>query len=201
MILLDRFEDQIKALEQLPMETGRILLYGSSFFAYWGVERAKKQWLEAGGLEVVNHGFGGATVNEMLYYYHRLVLPYKPSAIVFRTGHNDVWEYRAQEAMCHTKLLFDWVKNDFPGIKLITIKPFDTPSANHENLEKIHQYNILLDELAEKDGLLETVDLNPFFQGSAGGYRDVFREDGLHLTDSGYQEMAEFLVPKVKELL
>lgn len=201
MIQIDRFEDQIRALEQHPVETGKVLLYGSSFFAHWGVERAKKQWKEAAGLEVVNHGFGGAVVSELLYYYHRLVRPYQPSAMVFRTGHNDAWEYGPEEMLSHTKLLFDWVKSDFPGIRLIAIKPFDTPSALDENLQRIHRYNALLDGLSKDDPLLETVDINEFFQSADGSYRDVFLEDGLHLTDSGYEEMARYLASKIKALL
>ena len=69
IVQLDRFESTIQGYEQHPIETGKVLLYGSSFFRNWGFERAAKQWAQYGGLEVVNHGFGGATVDELLYYY------------------------------------------------------------------------------------------------------------------------------------
>ena len=41
MIDLHRFEDQIRELEQYPVETGKVLLYGSSFFHKWGYEQEK----------------------------------------------------------------------------------------------------------------------------------------------------------------
>ena len=100
-----------------------------------------------------------------------------------------------------TQLLFDWVKNDYLQIPLIALKAFDTPSALPENLEKIHIYNAMLDQMAQKDPQLKTLDLNPFFYTEEGTFRDVFREDGLHLTDSGYQQMAEFLAPKIAQFL
>lgn len=198
---IHRFEDQIEALLQYPVREGKLLLYGSSFFHQWGYERANAQWAEQGELEIVNHGFGGATVEELLYYYHRLVLPYKPSAMVFRTGHNDVWCNTAEESFYMTCRLLNWVKNDFPGIPLVLIKAFDHPSALPENLHRLHKYNEMLDALAKENPQIKTLDLNPFFYGADGHFRDVFREDGLHLTDSGYAEMAAYLVPKVKALL
>lgn len=209
MVPIHRFEDQIKAYEQYPVETGKVLLYGSSFFAFWGYDRASVQCAEVteGKLQVVNHGFGGATVEELLYYYHRMVLPYAPRAIVFRTGFNDMPHMSAEACMVLTQLLFNWAKNDFPGIRLIAIKGFDNPSAIPENLAKLRCYNEMLDELAANDPQLSTIDLNPFFYMSSRdletcrNFRDVFREDGLHLTDDGYAQMIKFLAPILQKIL
>ena len=209
MIPIHRFEDQIRAYEELPAETGKVLLYGSSFFAFWGYARAKKQCADAtkGALQVVNHGFGGATVEELLYYYHRMVLPYAPKAIVFRTGFNDMPHMSPEECMALTRRLFNWAKNDFPGIRLIAIKGFDNPSAVPENLTKLRKYNEMLDQLAEEDPQLVTVDLNPFFyaspetMGTCRNFKDIFREDGLHLTDAGYEQLSAYLAPKLYNLI
>lgn len=209
MIPIHRFEDQIRAYEEFPVETGKVLLYGSSFFAFWGYDRAKKQCADAtkGKLKVVNHGFGGATVEELLYYYHRMVLPYEPKAIVFRTGFNDMPHMSPEECMTLTRRLFDWAKNDFPGVRLIAIKGFDNPSAVPENLAKLRRYNQMLDTLAKEDLQLVTVDLNPFFYqtpadiGTCRNFRDIFRDDGLHLTDTGYEQLAAFLAPELSKLI
>lgn len=207
MLPIHRFEEQILSYEKLPVETGKVLLYGSSFFAFWGYERAKKQLAQAtnGKLQVVNHGFGGATVEELLYYYHRMVLPYQPSAVVLRTGHNDVWDCSAEEAIILTRRLINWLKNDFPGIRIIALKAFDHPSGLEQNRTALHRYNAMLDALAENDTQLGTVDLNPFFYHTdcetGQHFRDVFLEDGLHLTNSGYEEMTAYLAPKLMELL
>ena len=207
MIPVHRFEDQIQVYEKLPVETGKILLYGSSFFAFWGYERAKQQWLAEGKLQVVNHGFGGATVEELLYYYQRLVLPYKPAAVVLRTGHNDVWNCTAQEAYFLTEILVNWLKNDFPGIRVIALKCFDAPWASEDFAKKLWQYNALLEQLAREDSQVSLVDLNPFMYeeekdiGTLRNFRDIFQADGLHLTDDAYGDMAKFLVPKIQKIL
>ena len=199
MVDVHRFQDQIDQLLQYPVERGKVLFYGSSFFHQWGYERARNQCAQIAGMDILNHGFGGATVEELLYHYHRLVLPYQPSAVVFRIGHNDVWLHSAQDAMLLTKHLLGWVKQDFPGIPLILLKTFDHPSALEENLVKLHRYNELLDVLAGEDPLVTTVDLNPFFRKEKA--EEIFREDGLHLTDVGYEKMAFFLAPKLRSIL
>ena len=207
---LDRHEKKIKELEAYPVEADKVLLYGSSFFTNWGVERATEQWSSAtnGALQIVNHGFGGATVSELLHYYDRLVLDYKPCAIVFRTGINDVKHgLSATQTKELTEELFDRVQSDFPGIKMIAIKVFDTTAVTEEEMNELRRYNDMLDTLTQKYETLYTVDLNPFFYkstqdiGTRKNFRNVFVEDGLHLTDSGYEQMADYLAPKVKDIL
>ena len=172
MIDIHRFADQIQAYEQYPPETGKVLLYGSSFFGFWGYERAKKQCAEAtnGKLEVVNHGFGGATVTELLNYYHRLVLPCQPSAMVLRTGHNDVWECSPEAAITLTDTLINWIQNDFPQSPLIFLKAFDFPSATAEHLEKLHSYNRLLEQLAAEEPTCTLWICTPFSMPAQGNF-------------------------------
>lgn len=208
MVQPDRYEDQIRALEKYPVHQGKVLLYGSSFFAHWGYERAKMHWMQIGGLEIVNHGFGGATVQELLYYYDRMVKPYCPGAVVFRTGLNDVGSgLDAQQSIAQTRVLFDRIKEDFPGIPLVALQVFDTPWAADKNVAQFHSYNEKLKELASSDPAVQTVDLDPFFYRSSAdigtfrNFRDVFISDGLHLTDSGYERMAQYLIPEVKKRL
>jgi len=85
---LNRYGETVKNCLSKPVRTGKVLLYGSSFFRVWGYERSLEQLLEASGgeLETVNHGFGGATVDELLYHYPRLVAPYAPKAMVIIDG-------------------------------------------------------------------------------------------------------------------
>ena len=205
-----RFAWDIAQLELLPVETGKVLLYGSSFFAVWGVERAKKQWSDAtsGALQVVNHGFGGARVDEMIHYYHRMVTPYAPSAIVFRTGVNDIFHgMSAEETMAQTQTLFSMARQDFPHIKFLVILVFDTLSANQAQMNELRKYNRLLEDYAKAHENIAVIDLNPFFYkeetdiGTCQNFQDVFQSDMLHLTDEGYVRMADYLAPMVQKLL
>lgn len=206
---IHRFEDQIRQLEQHPVRKDKVLLYGSSFLANWGYETVRRQWLEAtdGALKVVDHGFGGATVEELLYHYHRLVTPYAPKAVVLRTGLNDIYYLKPEQAFFLTRLLIGWLKADYPGIRIVVIKCFDTPWATPEFTRELWRYNEMMETFAEEDPQVLTVDLDFFMYrtkadiGTMQNFRDIFLPDGLHLTPQAYAELSKVLAPQIQRLL
>jgi len=207
---LKRYENKIVEYEQYPIETGRILLYGSSFLCNWGYDRARNQWAEATGgeLQVLNHGFGGATVDDMLYYYHRMVLPYAPSAVVLRLGYNDLSRgLTPEETWFLTERLLAWFRTDYPEIPIVLLDVFDSKNCTEERLKINAAFNGMMHAFAAQHDGIHTLDLSAFFHESADdcgttrNFRDVFIEDGLHLTDAGYTEMAAYLPPQIASLL
>ena len=207
---LTRFEDVIRGYEARPEAPGQVLLYGSSFLFHWGYETAKRQWSEAtdGALSVVNHGFGGATVDELLYYYPRMARPFAPSASVLRPGLNDLRRgFTPEEAWFLTQRLVTWLRTDFPAAPAVILQIFDTPCADEAMMERYRAYNLKAAEYAAGHPGVYALDLSPFFHedpsqcGTLEGFRDVFIEDGLHLKQPLYADMAAYLAPKVAEIL
>jgi len=200
---MTRYLETIEAYEQLPVETGKVLMYGSSFFRNWGYDRAKEQWKRYAGLDVVNHGFGGATVDELLYYYDRMVRPCQPAAAVLRPGHNDLTRgLTPEQAWFLTERLIAWLRTDWPELPIVILQVFDTKKFQNPQRRALNaEYNRLMREFAAANDGVSTVDLDPFFHDENGDLRDIFVEDGLHLTDSGYEEMAAWLTPKVAAIL
>ena len=207
---LHRYDTTVNEYLPLPVRKGKVLLYGSSFFRVWGYDRSREQLLEATGgeLETVNHGFGGATIDELLYHYPRLVAPYAPRAMVIRAGYNELNRGQSPEdAVFLLERLLQWAIADFPAIQIMVFPVFDTRRASDELQEKINTYNALLREQIEPMAQVSLLDLNPFFYddpadiGTRQNFRDVFVEDGLHLQDSAYPKMAAFLGPRILEQL
>lgn len=207
---LHRYDTTVNEYLPLPVRKGKVLLYGSSFFRVWGYDRSREQLLEATGgeLETVNHGFGGATIDELLYHYPRLVAPYAPRAMVIRAGYNELNRGQSPEdAVFLLERLLQWAIADFPAIQIMVFPVFDTRRASDELQEKINVYNALLREQIEPMAQVSLLDLNPFFYddpadiGTRQNFRDVFVEDGLHLQDSAYPKMAAFLGPRILEQL
>ena len=63
---LNRLEKEVIAYEQQPVETGKILFYGSSGFTRWkpkyGMRPLEDEILgKDGTLACINHGFGSST--------------------------------------------------------------------------------------------------------------------------------------------
>ncbi|MGI6335702.1 MAG: hypothetical protein GX929_09405 [Clostridiales bacterium] len=207
-VQLNRFEDTVREYESRPVETGGLLLYGSSFFTNWGYERAARH-LEGVCDNTVCHGIGGGTVDELLYYYGRLVYPYKPAAIVLRTGANDLFhDYTPAEAADLTVRLCEWARTDFPRVRIIVLPIFDFPSAPSRPKHKLFApYNMLLKAYADRTPGVDYLDIgqylytDPAYIGTFDHFRDVFGPDGLHLTDAGYEAFAPWFRDTLKQIL
>jgi len=175
-LALNRYEDTIRACEALPAEPGKVLLYGSSFFTNWGYDRSRDQLAAASGgaLQVVNHGFGGATVDELLYYYDRMVRPCAPAAAVLRPGLNDLARgLSAEDAWFQTQRLLAWLKTDDPAIPVVVLSIFDTKCFADDPLAPaISLYIRLLAEGAGQFSHVSVLDLSPFFHSADGRLRD-----------------------------
>ena len=103
-----RFEDRIVKHEAYPVEEGMILFYGHSLFTRCSnitnfkenpmIEECVR--MKDGSKAIINHAFGTSSADDLLYYYHRMVKPYKPRALVLATMDNDVgFSYSARDVM------------------------------------------------------------------------------------------------------
>lgn len=193
-----RFKEQVDQLCAEPSESGKILLYGSSFFTVWGHERAARQMNH----KVINNGFGGSTAEDLLYYYQLLVKPFHPASMILRTGVNDLGcGYTAKQAAHSTFRVAEWAALDFDGIKIGLLPSFDCPwlKGHTKPQQKEHQeFNERLEEYASDHDNVVFLDIRSFFYedesqvGSMKGFKDIFTPDGLHLLDCGYEQFAPY---------
>jgi len=58
-------------------KAGGIVFAGSSSFFFW-----KNIKQDLAPLNVINRGFGGSTLPEVLYFANRSIIKYKPNAVV-----------------------------------------------------------------------------------------------------------------------
>jgi lysophospholipase L1-like esterase len=83
------WEFQIRAFEKAdrlhPPTPGAILFTGSSSIRYWTTLGR-----DLAPLPVLNRGFGGCHLAHVVHYAERIVLPYRPRAIVLYAGENDL---------------------------------------------------------------------------------------------------------------
>jgi len=206
-INIRRYEGTVNAYLAQPVVKDGILLYGSSFFTNWKNAAAQVFAASEGEMTVVNHGFGGATADELLYYYHKLVLPYEPHAMVTRMGPNDIFcGFTVEQAWQSAMRLCEFARADFPGIRIVLFSAFEHPSAKGWKGEKYAEFNALQREYAEMTENVDFVDISEFFYespenvGTYEGFRDIFVEDGLHLKPEQYEDVAAYFVKKMRGL-
>ncbi len=199
---LHRFDDQVRAIEQdlqaKPPIPGGILLYGSSTMANWRAEDLCHRQLAP--LPVTNTGFGGSTSEEALYYYHQLVRPVRPSVMAYYEGANDLQNhYTADDVIAMTHRLFEWCRQDFPGIRFVIIPIKLSPGLNISFPEG-QRCNRLFADYAQAHDDTSIIDVDPLLYDEAGEHRmEIYVEDKLHHNPYGYEILASLLKPELEK--
>ncbi len=185
---LKRYENEIILFEKEDSATGidknKILFAGSSSFRKWtGLEK------DMYPLQVINRGFGGSTLPELLYYYDRLILKYQPSKIVLYEGDNDITAaFLTPEIVLKCfKLFVQLTENYLPGTPIFFISVKISPSRE-EFMDKLLITNMLIQEYCRNHPNLYYIDITqPMYDEYGNIRRDIFQSDELHLNESGYE--------------
>lgn len=193
-----RWEKRIAALEQAakdnPPPKDCIVFIGSSSIVRWDL----KKWFP--DLPVVNHGFGGSHLGDSVHYAERLVIPFRPATVVVYAGDNDLSGGKSPERVFSDYQKFvAKVQEQLPETKIIYIAI--KPSIRRWALiDKVRKANALIAEAAKKDSRLEYLDVDgPMLGEDDKPRKELFVQDGLHLSDEGYALWTKLLLAKLAQ--
>lgn len=190
-----RFEKDIAAFEaadlKSPPPKGAILFVGDSTFTRW-----KAIHEDLPEYTVINRGFGGSQMNDLLYFTDRVVLPYKPRLIVVQEGGNDLHSGRAPEdVLVDVKAFVEKVQRELPGVPLVIGSLAPSP-ARWVEIDKRKQLDHLVKEYVATLKGVQFVDFFEAFLGPDGKPReDLFVEDRTHPSALGYQLRVKMIRP------
>ena len=191
------WEDEIKKFEaadkkKMPPE-GAVLFVGSSSIRFWKTAQAFPN------VATINRGFGGSFGSDSVYYFDRIVLPYKPRMIVFYGGENDIAGGVSAEDAAKGILDFtSLVEKKLPDTKLIIIgmKP---SILRWKLIGPIRKGNSIVRAAVDGKPNVTYVDVEHVILGEDGKpKKELFRPDGLHLNDKGYEIWNRLLSDYVK---
>lgn len=212
---LDRLKNSVISYTALPLpEPGGIVFYGSSGFTRWGspISDYGHRPLEEDLPGCINRGFGGATAEELLYYYDRMVRPLKPRALVVSIGHNDRgMGYSPDEVVTNLAKLFAFARTDFPGIRLYACDCRPTLKfVTDRHLAYMADFHRLLQAYCdghEDTTLVDHIHHPIWFENpeDVGDHtkvrRDIFVEDDVHFNQLGYDLYTVYMKEILKEVL
>lgn len=184
-----KFEEADK---KTPPPASPVLFVGSSSIVGWKTLAA-----DFPGLPVLNRGFGGSSAPDLLFYVDRVVLPYKPSRVVYYEGDNDIASKRTPEQVRDDFVTFvKRVRAALPEtpVYFLAVKP--SPSRWHLR-EQVEKANRLVREYAAASGGAATyVDVYTPMLGPDGTPRpELYKADRLHMTPEGYRLWTAALKP------
>lgn len=145
---------------------------------------------------VIQHGFGGAKLNDVVYYAQRLVNAYQPRAVVIFVGTNDIHPGASKTPevlLASYQTLVRKIRADRADLPVFYIGI--TPSTMRWSVWPIAQAtNQLIEDWSAKDPKLYFIDTSPALMGSDGEPDSAnYRLDGLHLNEEGYRIWREII--------
>ena len=181
----EQFEPQIAAFEAAdrtsPPPPCPILFTGSSTIRRWTTLTS-----DMAPMVVLNRGFGGSRIADVTHYFERAVAPYRPRAIVFYAGENDYNGGREAGDVVADFERFMETKTRLLGdtpVFFVSLKPSRLREGQMPGQRWI---NARIETLAARRSDLIYIDVAPAMLTPEGRPRDLFVEDGLHMTPAGY---------------
>jgi len=193
-----RFEKEVTTLiasDTAVSKKNLILFTGSSSIRFWG--NIKAYYPE---YNVVNRGFGGSLMSDLIYYFDKLVTPYNAKKIFIYEGDNDLGAGKTPEQIIADadsvlKLIRSKVSKKVP-VYFITPKP---SIARWHLKDQYIAYNQKLKEWAGRQKKVTYVDVwTPLLDSTGQPQKDIFIEDGLHLNKKGYEIWSAAIKPYVQ---
>lgn len=175
------FEEQDKAH---PPNPGGIVFTGSSSIRFWDTLVADMK-----PLDVINRGFGGSEFSDLDQYATRIVVAYRPRAVVVYEGDNDLaqgstktpamvaGDFRKFVQIVHGALPDTW-------IYILSIKPSNLRKKQWPEMKAANQ---LMQDYAATQERVQYIDIaTATFDADGNLPSDLFKADGLHPTAKLY---------------
>jgi lysophospholipase L1-like esterase len=190
-----RVEQMVQRDQQNPPKQAAVMFVGSATIAGWDVKHYFPQY------EAINRGIGASMIDEATYYADQLILPYKPSTIVFYSGDNDTAYGVPTDIIAdHFRQFVAKIQSALPKTQIVVLSI--RPSLRRlEVWDAVVAANTQLREICEKNPeTLQFVDLSPMLLTTDGKpRRELLGEDQHHLNKDGF-DLVSPVVAKAIEI-
>lgn len=194
----DTVMDEFDCLNHLsPKPTGSIVFTGSSSIRLW-----KTLEYDFPEYSVINRGFGGSHMCDVLYYFERLILPFSPKAVVIYEGDNDIEKGKSpSHIFLEYKQLCRLIHQSFSKIPIIFIS-VKASTKRWDKKYKILELNHLVEDWTHEDVRMGYAEVFfPMLRPDGTPNESFLVDDGLHMTLAGYQIWAKAVRSELQRLL
>lgn len=186
-----KIQDSLK-----PFDQGQTVFTGSSTIRLW-----KTLDKDFPGFTILNRGFGGSTLPDLIQYVDQVVIRYHPMQVVIYCGENDL----AADSTIHGKTVYkrfkslqDIIHGILPQCNIVFISLKPSPSRAHL-YTKVADANRRIKKFIKKKSYLAFVDIVPPMLDAQGKPREeLFLSDRLHMNEKGYAIWKTALAPYLK---
>jgi lysophospholipase L1-like esterase len=171
-----------------------VLFIGSSTFTKW---KDAQQYFPKH--VILNRGFGGSSLPNVIEHVGDVVFPYQPKQVVIYCGENDfTGNVSADVVVSRVKKLMDTIRSKYPKVAIAYISVKPSPSRE--------QYIPLMKEANQKieamiKGMKRTVFINTadsMYNTDGTIMKEIFLGDKLHMNAKGYAIWQKVMEPYLK---
>jgi lysophospholipase L1-like esterase len=191
------FIDEINAFKKqdsasMPPKNA-ILFVGSSSFRMWSsVQQDFPVHV------VINRGFGGSSLPDVIRYADQIIIPYQPKQILIYCGENDMASsdtIAAQTVNSRFQQLFNQIRKALPDVPIAFVSMKPSPSRQHL-LKKIANANELIKRFLKDQPKTAYIDVFSAMVDQDGNPNpDLFVDDRLHMNKKGYAIWVQIIGP------
>lgn len=191
------WESAIRKFEQSdrakPPKPGVIVFTGSSSIRFWDTLTDDMK-----PLDVINRGFGGSQIAEVSYFAHRIIVPYRPKAVVLYCGENDLswpWLKSPETVLADFEHFVQIIHAELPDtwIYYVSMKP---STLRRSNWPRVQKANVLIEMFARTQPRVQFIDVSSAMLDTTGKpRRDLLKWDGLHPSVKCYQLWTSIIKP------
>jgi lysophospholipase L1-like esterase len=200
----ERWEKEVAAYEAAdavtPPPRNEIVFVGSSSIRNWDLAASFPD------LRVINRGVWAAgqgfELGDVVRFVDRLVVPHQPRIVVVYAGDNDISGGKTSEqVVVDAERLINRLRSKLPDVRIVFIGV--KPSISRWlQVDRMRLTNTILRQVCERDDRVAYVDVDgPMMGWDERPRRELFVDDGLHLSAEGYRLwttlVRPFLVPPI----
>ncbi len=170
-----------------------ILFVGSSSFTKW---TDVQDYFP--GYTIINRGFGGSTLPDVIQYAQDIIIPYHPKQIIIYCGENDLAAgdtVSAKMVANRFKQLFVLVRSQLSAIPVAFVSLKPSPSRQHLWPKMTAANKMIKNYLAKQKhtAFINVFDAMLVADGSVR--KDIFLQDNLHMNAKGYAIWQKIITP------
>ena len=182
----DQWERYIAAYEEAdkawPPPKHEIVFVGSSTIRRWDVASYFPD------LKIINRGIDGTELSDAVKYIDRLVLRHEPRLVVVYAGDNDIGSGKISEQVSvDFERFVRAVHTRLPQTRILYIGIKPSP-LRWLQVDRMRLANQVIRSICERDDRLAFLDFDNLMLGwDEKPRKELYAEDGLHLSPQGYQ--------------
>ena len=187
----DKF-DQLDKQNEIE-DDSTILFTGSSSIRKW-----QHPELDFDNPHILNRGFGGSQIIDLIENFKRIILKYHPSTVVIYSGDNDIASGKSPEVVYGDLCVFlGMLHSELPDVKVVYISI--KPSIARWNIwPSMNKTNQLIKNYLVSNNLGTYVDVSALMIQNGTPDKSLFIQDGLHMNAKGYEVWKNTLTPYIK---